>query len=100
VPPRSKRRPCGMGYSGSPVILIDWRIKKEDIPLNGTHAHIYIYIHTHICPILYSGQGERDIYIYVYNHMGLYRISHDIPLYSMIYPYIPWHPPCAVYHPQ
>ena len=52
-----------MGYSGSPVILIDWRIKKEDIPLNGTHAHTYIYTHTHICPNLYSGQGERDIYI-------------------------------------
>ena len=74
-----------MGYSGSPVILIDWRIKKEDIPLNGTHAHIYIYIyiHTHICPILYSGQGERDIYIY------MYIITWGYIGYPTISPYIP-----------
>ena len=78
-----------MGYSGSPVILIDWRIKKEDIPLNGTHAHTYIYIHIHIYVPICIVDRERGIYIYVYNHMGLYRISHDIPLYSMIYPYIP-----------
>ena len=55
---------------GSPVILIDWRIKKEDIPLNGTHTHThrYIEIYIHRGPILYSGQGEReiDIYIYIY----------------------------------